>query len=326
MKKLFYKITILLVVLFIAQIVIFKYIVPPIPAVLLLENYLRDNVDILYFADSIIDFKDKTDRDQSSIIDALHALDPEYKIADLSHGANQSEVYEAAAEYVSRSEIKPKAVILHINPATFSPVWNMTPGLQFEKEKFYFRHKNSVLAYFYRPFAITGVIDVNPVSEEEYMNTIVYRENQPVGTVREFTGNQRLATATPEQVRDTFIARYMSPISSDHRKLIALTNAIKTFQKAGIEVYTYITPINYEVGTLFVGHDFIEQTERNTGMICNAVERTGVECLNLAFSLNSDSFNYNGGYATEHLKVSGRKFIAKKLHETFLSKPIKNLQ
>lgn len=313
MKTLFYKITIVIVIMFVAQIITYRYFVPPIPEITELRNILQNKYDTLYFGDSTVDFVDEKDTDTSSVVTMLHTFKPDYRVADFSHSANHTEVYEATLEYLSRSPTKPKAVILEINPATFSPVWDQTPGLQFEKEKFLLKNSDSLIAYFYRPLAILQAINFNPISEKQYLETPVYRGGIFVGTVADFTNEKKFASTTSENIRDTFIARYMYTLTPQHRKLTALSKTIDIAQKSGIKVYTYITPINYKKGQQYVSPDFMFQTKVNTDLICKTVELKGVPCLNLAYTLDSSSFNYNRGYATEHVNETGRRLIAREL-------------
>src|SRR3989344_3518997 len=144
-----------ILVLAASQVVLARYLVPGEPRVELLDTYLRDGYDIIYFGDSVIDTHTSKDSDPSSIVDMLRKREAGLTIADFSRGADNLDLFELYVAYIARSPVKPSAVIVPINLRSFSPGWDLDPTGQFEKIKFYLTAQPRFLTYFYRPFAIS---------------------------------------------------------------------------------------------------------------------------------------------------------------------------
>jgi len=111
----------------------------------------------------------------------------------------------------------------------------------------------------------------------------------------------------------------MYDLSEDHRFIRSLKKIIEIADKTNIKLYVYITPIDFEGGTKYVGSDFAEQTKNNTKKICAILEINNLPCLNLAFDLDSGYFDFDE-FPNEHLNEQGRKYVADKLKESIADK------
>ena len=318
MKKFLYKLIIFIFVCLSLQVILAQYILPPIPEIKLLNKYLQEKYQIIYFGDSVLQYTDTSDTDKSGVVKMLSKINPAYTIADMSYSAYDVGVYEKMMEYISRSSYKPEAIIIPIGLRSFSPEWDRRPVYQFEKQKFILG-ASPLLADFYRPLAIFGVIKENPISDKQFFDTPVYYGKTQIGTVLYFENDEMFASTSPENIRNKYVYSYMESLSPDHRKIKSLTNLLDSAKKQGIRVYVYITPLDYEGGREFVGPDFTIQTKANADLICSVVQEKNVPCLNLAFSLGTEYFSHPA-YPSEHLKQAGREFIALKVNEFFLKK------
>jgi hypothetical protein len=312
--KFLYKTVVVVIIVIIGQIVIGKYFIRPIPEMTLINKDLAEKYQVIYFGDSVLDTVAPGDTDKSTIVQMLSKLASSTTIADFSHGAYHLGIYDSYVQYMAHSSSKPQAVIVPINLAEFSPGWDMRPGYQFDEENFDLTTPVPFAQYFFRPLAIFQAI--HAVTEEQYEKTPVYRGTAVVGTVAEFSEPLKYASITPAHMADQFVFDYMYNLTPMHRKLVSLQHLIATARAAGIAVYVYITPIDYENGVKYVGPDFLSQTKANTDVICSVLASNNMPCLNLAFSLRSNIFNYPV-YANEHMKQQGRLFVATQIANTF---------
>lgn len=314
MKKLFYKILIFLVILIIAQIAIYELIVPKISEITRLDSFLAQNTSVLFFGDSVVAYADPIDTNRESIAGMLAKLNTQDSIGDVSRDGYLPVLYEAMMEHISHSNHKPKAIILPINLASLSLPWFMVPGEQFEKERFQLTVHPSFMGDFWRPLAILGIVKANTVSQKEFLDTPVYYGTKLLGTLFDFTKTKKFSSTTAEEMKSSYIVRYMSDLSIDSPTLEPLKRLVKLAVENNITVYSYITPINYQEGVRLIGNDFLDQNRHTIGVVCSLFEAQGFPCLNLAFSVASKDFQFPEGKASEHLKENGRMKVAQELY------------
>jgi len=319
MNNFFYKLIAFVFVVVLLQVVLVYYFLPLSPQIKLLDEYLQKKYQIIYFGDSIIQFSDEKDIDRSSVVDMINKINSQYSIGDVSFPAYDSGVYEAMMDYISRSKNRPQVIIIPIGLRSFSPEWDRRPFYQFEKEKFILSNRIPLAPYFFKFFATLRLVDVNPISQQQFLETPVYYGDDQIGTVSYFENNERFANITKENIRDKYIYSYMAPITINHRKIESLENLLSIANKSGIKVYVYITPLDYKNGKEFVGSDFMNQTKANADFICNVVIKNNVECFNLAFDFDSKYFSHPE-YPSEHLNQHGRGLLAEKINKLILNK------
>lgn len=318
MKSFFYKLIVFITVVMAAQIIIARYVFPE-PRVALLDKYLKDKYQILFFGDSSVLYTANDEKNKSSIVEMVAEINPDYKIGNLGYPAHHLGVFEADMDYISRSSLKPEAVIFPIQLRSFSPEWDMRPVNQFEKEIFLLTDHTSFFSYFYTPLAIFRAINTNTVSYTEFLETPIYREQTRVGIVREFEAVNKNKPATEENIKNDYIYKYVFSIDKNHRKIKSLENLLNLANRMGVRVYAYISPIDYRTGEKYIGRDFIAQTKSNAELVCSVLKEKNTPCLNLAFDLTPDYFDHPA-YPNEHLTAEGKKFVAGKISGFFFKK------
>lgn len=286
--------------------------------ILTFEQYLRDGVDILYFGDSTLWYP----RGSQTIPQMLQELLPEATIGEVSHAAYSLDVYARYVAALAREPQRPKLVILPINLRSFSPEWDRRPGYQFMQEKTVLTYGMMAARLFGKPYAVLGGYQ-SPISDEDFRQTTVFSGTQPVGLVKDFEaelgnalalneGRERFiyvqAPLAEEQMKDTLIYYYMYELQPAHRQLNAMLEIVDTLQGYGIDLIFYITPVNVELGDVYVGDVFRRQVGRNTSLIRALLSERGVSLLDLSFDLAA--FNFSD---TEHLRQNGKSYVASRL-------------
>ncbi|MEM7333966.1 MAG: hypothetical protein AAF490_17915 [Chloroflexota bacterium] len=284
-----------------------------IPTIELLDSWLAAETAVIYFGDSSLTNVSPLDENK----DPIHIMLQDsvaQSVGGVPHSAYHLGLYAEFAHYIAAQETQPDVVIVPINLRSFSPIWDIGPSFQFDKETLYLRENNPLwLKAFYTPLSIFRWYTPS-VSHQEYVDTAVYDGTEQVGTVREF--NDILTSGVTAESREaSLIYSYMAQIPPDHRKLKAMIELVDTYQSHNIDVILYITPIDYQFGESLLGERFTVQVENNTVVISQLLADKDVQLLDLTFALESEFFNWDK-YPNEHLTEHGRSFIADQLaHE-----------
>ena len=100
----------------------------------------------------------------------------------------------------------------------------------------------------------------------------------------------------------------MAEISPHHRKIEAMIDIAQRLQRVGVPVLFYITPVNAELGDVYVGEAFRQQFAANVNVVREQLAAQEVELLDLSFELAAYFFT-----DTEHLRQPGKHYIAEQL-------------
>ncbi len=302
--------------LFVALILVVQSFAPPskdIPnEIKILDVFMRNKADIVYFGDSTINWAAKSDVNEESMPGLLQRLLPSSRVAKITHSSYQPAVYEAYAQYIVRKGYHPKYVIIPINLRIFSPEWDFQPLWQFEKEKWTLAIKDTFWMRFYRPLAVFKFFDPR-ISRFDYEQTDVYDGEQLIGKVHDYD-NHTYQTMSDVNMKNKLRFRYMYPLSVEHRKIRALVHTAELLKSAGIEPVFYITPVDWQTMQKFLGAASVDRIAKNVGLINLALQKQGVVPLDLSRSLPTAEFSWREDgegpfYPNEHLRLRGRMFV-----------------
>lgn len=278
----------------------------------LLDVFMKNKADIVYFGDSTINWAAKSDINQESMPGLLQRLLPASRVAKITHSSYQPAVYEAFAEYMVRKGYHPRFVIIPINLRIFSPEWDRQPLWQFEKEKLTLAMKDTFGMRFYRPLAVFKFFDPR-INRFDYEQTGVYDGGQLIGKVEDFD-NETYQSISDDKMRNKLTFRYMYPISVDHRKIKSIVHTAEVLKGAGIEPIFYITPVDWQTLERSLGPRSVARIADNVALINSVLEKQGIVPLDLSRSLPTSEFSWpeDGDgpfYPNEHLRLHGRMFV-----------------
>lgn len=317
MKKFLVKLTI-----FILLIVGIQTFVPPskdIPnEIKLLDFFMKNHADIIYFGDSTINWAAQTDRSQNSMPDLLQQLLPESRIAKITHASYQMDVYYAFARYMVRKGYRPKVVIIPINLRSFSTEWDQQPLWQFEKEKLTLAMKDTFWMKFYKPLAVFKFFEPR-ISRLQYEQTEVFDGVRLIGRVSDFD-NESYQNYSEQNMRNKLLFRYAYTLSAEHRKIQSLVQTATLLRESGIQTVFYVTPVDVRTIAKYLGPDYVNRIFENTALIKKVLADHGVGLLDLAGSLETEDFSWMEDgigpyYPNEHLKLRGRMIVVKNIFE-----------
>lgn len=319
MRRFLVKLFFLLLLLLAGQIVVASFYPSEVPEpVLRFQTLLDQGGDILYLGDSTLWHPVGT----QTIAEMLQELLPAHQISELSHAAYGMDVYRSYIDYMLRQEQQPALVIIPINLRSFSPEWDLRPGYQFTREKRVLEMGIPLTRLLGRPLRLFGGYETN-ITQNEFLHSTVYASGTPIGQVQDFEGSvgaSPLDDGGGEQFvyyqdipNDADYQRllryyYMAEVSPDHRKMQAMVDIAQRLQAADIEVLFYITPVNVELGDVYIGEAFRRQFAANVAVIQEQLAAQEVDLLDLSFDLAAYFFS-----DTEHLRQTGKRYIAEKL-------------
>ncbi len=325
MKVFTVRLSIFVLVLIFLQILVSALFPADIPQeVLLVDEYITDEVDIIYFGDSTVSYP----VGEVTTAEILQEMLPNYTIGEVSHPAYSMDVYLRYAKYLVHSGYRPRAVIIPVNMRSFSPEWDLRPGYQFEKESRILTYGLFLSRIFLRPLEILGAL-APEISQDTFLNATVYNGDTPVGTVADFeelggsASSERAGgggfvyhDALPseddaEALQKTLIYYYMHGLKENHRKLQAMLETAELLTENDIDVIFYITPINYERGEKYLSSTFSERFVENTDLVKSLLTEDrlpNLSVLNFVFGLEAYAF-----VDMEHLRETGKTYVAEQL-------------
>ena len=290
------------------------------PEVLRLDEYLGDEVDVLYFGDSTLYYP----VGEVTTGEILQEVLPDHTVAQIAHSAYGLDVYLQYLRYVVRSAHQPQKVIVPINLRSFSPEWDMRPAYQFAKEKQVLTFGLDLSRLFLRPLGVFGLLD-SPISQEQFLNAVVWDGDVPIGTVRDFEGDsgaealqgdaegayRSVELEDDAKAQETLLYHYMFGLKPDHRKLDAMVDIAELCDENDIDLVFYLTSVNYLLGERFLGGVFSERLAANADVVKSRLEASHTAntiLLDLSFGLKAYAFN-----DMEHLTENGKVYVAEQI-------------
>ncbi len=327
MRRFLLKLLVLLVLLLIVQGIV-AYIYPAdIPETIVhFQRLLDEQVDIIYMGDSTLWHPTGSQTTASMLQELL----PNQRIGELSHAAYSMDVYQSYITYLLRQEYRPALIIIPINMRSFSPEWERRPGYQFTMEKRILGMGIPLARLLGRPLQLFGGYQTN-ITQDEFLRSVVDNSGTPVGQVADFEDSVGLSASAvdPEaQNAEQFVYYqelaenpdyprlltyyFMNELTPDHRKVRAMVDIVNALQAAQVEVLFYFTPVNVELGDVYLGETFRRQFTANMNVIKAQLATAGMNedthVLDFSFDLAAYFFS-----DTEHLRQPGKLYIAEQL-------------
>lgn len=255
--------------------------------VTLLKNYLKENVEVIYFGDSSATNYSYQDQNKNPIQGFLAENLKEYQVGAITHPAYMMDIYEKYVKYIINHNQAVKVVIIPINLRSFSKEIEENPMNKFRKAKIYLDYPSPILNIFYQPMAAFKVFEVGETNISKNPNDNMARQ---------------------------LTLRYMYKLSPNQKGVEAMRRLIKDLKGSNVKALFYITPVDYQAASQYVGKEFEEKVSQNILLIKETlVDQQNIDLLDLSFTLNHDSFNWPEIYMDEHLKETGRRFVAQQL-------------
>ena len=281
-------------------------------------------VDILFLGDSSVRACGSRDAKPDSITRLLAQMGP-CDVLPADSAAYSPIVYQDWVEIVARQPHKPKVIVIPINLRSFSEAWFTRPGYQFELDRIRARLR-------YLGFTAGGVKDYLDArftgrverAKEAWRNSEVVYGDMHLGKRTRIDELALINCTEPleylehhdfgPQLAMQFKYHYMNIITPSHGMLGCLGRTIARAAASRAAVVCYITPINHEDATRYVGPGFAERVRANVAVVMQYLATTPAHSEDLSFALSSDHF-VDKRTSSEHLDLPGREFVARRIHE-----------
>ncbi|MCE7984599.1 MAG: hypothetical protein DYG89_25785 [Caldilinea sp. CFX5] len=319
MRRFLVKFLLLLLLLLAGQGLVGYFYPAPIPEPILhFQALLDQGVEILYFGDSTLWHPEGSQTTAAMLQELL----PDRRIGELSHAAYGMDVYRSYINFMLRQGYRPALVIIPINMRSFSPEWDQRPGYQFTQEKRVLALGLPLARAFGRPLSLFGGYEPM-ITQDDFLRSPVYAGTTKIGQVQDFEDEDSVAPLAEgggeqfvyyqELPADGDYQRlltyyYMAEVSPNHRKIRAMIDIAQRLQRVGVPVLFYVTPVNVELGDVYVGEAFRQQFAANVNVVQEQLAGQGIELLDLSFDLAAYFFT-----DTEHLRQPGKQSIAEQL-------------
>jgi len=274
------------------------------------DGHLARAVPVLYLGDSVIGSFHPADADRRDIAAMVQDRLPPGSVGLADRHGYDLDMFREFTDYVARQPQKPKRIVIPINLRSFSPAWDRRPQYQGEFEKLRLRHGDLLACAWSRPLSSFKLLRLNPISQQEFLETPVFRGTARVGTIRDFD-NPSYAVFSEEKLRNKFVLDYLYPLARDHRKIRSMLAIEESCRRSGIAPLFYVSPVDVESGTRSVGPEFKETIASHTKLLRELLAERQVPLLDLSASLDASTFDWRDRlYPNEHLKEKGRRFLA----------------
>lgn len=271
--------------------------------------------EVLYLGDSVVRVIAREDQDRRSLGDMVRdELDQRYRVVTVSYDAYHLQIYYLLSVAVSRMQHPPKYLIIPLNLRSFSPQWDWSPRWQFESES------EMLNRYIVNPLTMISPVHM-PHDLSKRLHRFMHQPvDYPLSSFRQIGQFQRVAqeyARTDAQKRSRyaqlFIYHYTYPLASNHRKLEALQSLLDMVVKTDLRIVLYVTPINYDAGTMLVGSAFSQQVALNRAALMQIInpyqDNPNIQCLDASTLLGPECFLHPYS-PTEHLNQPGRTRLA----------------
>ncbi len=321
MRRFLVKFLLLLLLLLAGQLVAGYFYPAEIPEPILhFQRLLDQGADVLYFGDSTLWHPEGSQTTAAMLQELL----PDRNVGELAHAAYGLDVYRSYINFMLRQGYRPALVIMPINMRAFSPEWDQRPGYQFTQEKRVLALGLPLARAFGRPLNLFGGYE-SAITQDDFLRSPVYAGTTKIGKVQDFEDEERVAPLVEgggeqfvyyqELPADGDYQRlltyyYMAAVSPNHRKIGAMVDIAQRLQRVGVSVLFYVTPVNAELGDVYVGEAFRQQFAANVQVVREQLAAQGIDLLDLSFDLAAYYFT-----DTEHLRQPGKRFIAEQLAE-----------
>jgi len=296
----------------------------------LFHQYLNEDVDVIYFGDSVLNSVHPNDVNKQSIAEMVDSQLANYDIRKLSHGAYRTPMYLWFAQHMLRQSKRPELLVVPINLRSFSAGWDKRPDFQFERLYFYLQYGTDSAAY-YKFLSVYGQSPRQVLTYDQYLQTPVDKGGVVVGTVGDFH-NDSYDSPPPEllteKVKSKILFHYLYRLTPDHPHVRDLQTLAQISVDYQIPILFYVTPVDYQIGHSYYPQEFISTVNANIQIIENAVrsaenqanrQKSTITWSNLVYSIGSNQFDHYHSYPIEHLKESGRQSVANRLSPTIQS-------
>lgn len=268
-------------------------------------------IDTLYLGDSVV-FTTAPDDVDPRTLGQMVADDSAREVIVIAHGSYTALMFEEFISHLERTQCLPEAIIIGINPRSFSPNLYARPIFSFGHERAYLRDgpPGGLSHRLENLFLLTP--ERTAEREEAFLSMPVMFGDTPNGTVRDhFIWLDGTEPDFEEQLAGWYIYIYGLSIEEDHPVLESLRGIRSVVERSGTRAIFYITPIDHEDATAHVP-EIGPIIARNIAFLRSQLEGERTVFLDLSATVGHDGFLYRA-MPDEHLREASRRELAEEI-------------
>jgi hypothetical protein len=275
----------------------------------LVDTYIRDGVNVLYFGDSTLYRGDPAEGPQPTLPELLQERMPNMKVGGVYHDAYNPELFLHFVRYLARRDHAVDTIVIPVNLRAFSPERLYRPEYQFVREKVFLSNDSKVFRAFYRPLAVFRAFDLAPINEKIYRDIVAYDGAEAIGALGAI-GDGFVEDGPVDHIR----ASYFYPLDEHHAQIRALLEIAALCEANEIRLVLYATPIDTATGERFLPGRFELEVRNRVDIVRQALSDTDAIFLDLATALSPDRFAGHD-YPDVYLNAAGKTEVADRLSE-----------
>jgi hypothetical protein len=251
--------------------------------------------EIVYFGDSVVEAVAVADVDRRTLSTIL-ADDLEVDVRAVTQPASSIELHAAWLRALDHADIPPRAVIIAINPRSFSPHWERNPG--------WISHDSAAMIEHPLYARLLSVLewDWDRPTMEEYVATPVIVGGAVIGKIASLDGHDPGG-------RGRYTVRYASDYARSTR-FAMLRELIEHANTRPYPVVFYLTPIDIDVIRTRLSPARIAAVETNLALLRGALAHSRSPVVDASELVRASDFDHPDEDPHEHLGEAGRIAVA----------------
>lgn len=275
--------------------------------------------DVLFFGDSVITAFSICDSGPALIPDVLAQMLGR-EVVTIAHWAYSPIVYQDYVKLLRTTAHRPRLVVLPVNVRVFSEQFYRNPDFHFRQRRMRVRRAALGLVPGDFPGWLLGRVR-EEIDDELYHRAPVEIDGKVLGSNDDIERRAKIDEVLEcldgpydyhDELKLRFTYHYMGRIPEDHPVFADLERTVEELKALGIPVLAYITPIDVEEGTRYVGPRFATRVAENVATVASALDRLEIPYENLYLDVGAEDF-IDKAYACEHMNQVGRARVAERL-------------
>lgn len=263
---------------------------------------------VLYLGDSVLQLTGPDEADRRTLPQILEERIGAGEVLPLARAGWTPRLFRRVPPVLATLPRRPALVILPLNLRVFSRSWQMSPQLERHHDEVVFEMRSLGFVAARARFLLGHpATRLTPAQFEAF--PITYR-GETLGTVRDYRAGVKRGVASAAERRLHWAANLGAEIDPDLGMGTALDEALDGFATLGVTVIAYVTPVNHDAATRFLGSEFLPILRANVESLRVRCESHRALFLDLSREVGPEGFLDH----LEHLKAPARARVAERLH------------
>jgi hypothetical protein len=262
---------------------------------------------VVFIGDSVIQTVATGDSDPRVLSTMLEQELDGAVVRRISAAATAADLHGAWLRYLARLDVPPRAVVIEVNPRSFSPHWERNPGWVFADQAAMIDHP------LFARFASVLEWDWGRPTAEEYRATPVIVSGQVVGTVQGLEQpTVGWEVASPAVASGRYLVRYAADYGMSQR-LSAFRALVDEANACPFPVVLFLTPIDLESARAHLTPEQIGAVEANLALLRRELSRSRWPTVDASVMVARADFDHPDADPHEHMQGPGRLAVARAL-------------